>query len=72
MKSWKIWSQADEQSLCSNTGTLVHPLVVVAALLEMPMQAIFWALGVNDQYMSVCHSAGEELRARVKAMLEAK
>lgn len=53
-------------------GLLCIPLVVVAGLLAMPMQAIFWALGVNDQYMAVCHSAGEELRARVKAMLEAK
>lgn len=53
-------------------GLLCLPLIIAAGLLAMPMQAIFWMLGVNDQYMAVCHSAGEELRDRVKATLEAK
>ena len=49
-------------------GLLCLPLIVIAGLLAMPMQTVFWALGVNDQYMAVCHSAGEKLRDRVKAI----
>lgn len=52
-------------------GLLCLSLIVIAGLLAMPMHAVFWALGVNDQYMATCYSAGETLRDKVKAFLEA-
>lgn len=42
------------------------PFIVVAGILAMPLHGIFWALGVNDQFMAVCDAAGEQLRDRIK------
>ena len=42
------------------------------AVLAMPLQGIFWMLGLNGEFKALSSKAGERIRDRVKAFIESK